>query len=112
MPTLEYTQTSNAPRITNSSDILFAKGIRSRNKEVTELFYEKYAAALYGMIKKELLSDDVCAMVLEDTFKKIISSIYSYNAERETLFVWSYKIARKEVSRQKVNLVLRQLFSC
>src|SRR5687767_12537398 len=86
--------------------------IKHRDKEAIEKFYEKYSGAFYGLINKTLLSTDVSVSTMEMAFSKIVSNIDQYDASRERLFVWAYRIARKEASKEKVNIVLRQIFCC
>jgi hypothetical protein len=73
-------------------------------------FYDKYAPAFYGEIKRRLLKDDISQQVLIEVFKKLYQSGEFVNAKHEKVFITALKLVRKEISQQKVNLVLNQLF--
>jgi hypothetical protein len=107
-----FTQTSQTIAQSCKEDQELAASIRQRDKEAIEKFYEKYAGAFYAVINKTLLTEQVSLATMENTFTKIVARIEEYDPARERLFIWAYKIARKEASRQKVDLVLRQIFCC
>lgn len=86
--------------------------IMQRDKQAIEKFYEKYGGAFYGLISKTLMSDQVSHSIMEAAFTRIVTSIDQYDPTRERLFVWAYRIVRKEASKEKVNIVLRQIFCC
>jgi hypothetical protein len=73
-------------------------------------FYDKYAPAFYGEIKRRLYKDDISQQVLVDVFKKIFLSGEFVNAQQDKIFITALRLVRKEISEQKVNLALKQIF--
>ena len=45
-------------------------------------------------------------------FQNIGVSISNFDPSKERLFTWGIKIARKEIRKQKTELVLKELFYC
>ncbi|WP_223816063.1 RNA polymerase sigma factor [Adhaeribacter rhizoryzae] len=58
------------------------------------ILYDKYSAALYGIILRIVKSEVVAEDVMQETFVKIWSSIGQYNKEKGRLFTWIINIAR------------------
>lgn len=56
--------------------------------------YDRYVAAIYGIVLKIVRSEDVAEDVLQDTFVKIWKNIHSYNSAKGTVFTWMLNIAR------------------
>ena len=75
-------------------------------------FYDCYAPALYGTIKKSLVNEDVANKTLIVTFQTLLSDLSNFDSSKESLFTWAAKIARKEINKQKIELILKQLFPC
>lgn len=75
-------------------------------------FYEKYASAMYGEIKRTLCRDEIAEETLQKIFKEIWIAINNYDPLKERLFTWTIKITRKEIRRQKLNLTLKEIFRC
>ena len=88
------------------------KALKERQPKAINDFYDRYAPALYGTIKKSLLNESVSNETLIATFKVICSSIEKFDPTKEPLFTWAAKIARKEINKQKIELILTQLFPC
>lgn len=86
-------------------------GLKSKDTKAIEAFYLKYSSILYGYIKKTLLDDSLSAQTFVETCKQIILQIERFDSTKESFVIWSYKIAAKETSKQKVNILLRQIFS-
>ena len=90
----------------------FLKLLIERRQTAFNDFYDRYAPALYGTIKKSLLNEDVSNETLVETFKLLWSRLNTYDPLKESLFIWASKIARQEINKQKIELVLKHLFSC
>ncbi|MGV3586631.1 MAG: RNA polymerase sigma factor [Adhaeribacter sp.] len=58
------------------------------------ILYDKYSAALYGIILRIVKSEVVAEDVMQETFVKIWASIGQYNKEKGRLFTWIINIAR------------------
>jgi len=83
-----------------------------KKTQAVEKLYNLYAPAFYGHIKRTIYKTDISDSVLENTFNTILNSLPQFDASKETFFNWCFKICRKETSRQKVNLLLKELFTC
>ena len=79
------------------------------NLENFEAFYDKYAAALYGEIKRSLYKDDVSQKVMEEAFKIIYQSLDKFDASKENIFISALKLVRKEISSKKVDMAISQI---
>jgi hypothetical protein len=97
------TQTNQASTYTVASAML------QNNFVSFEAFYDKYAAALYGEIKRSLYKDDVSQKVMEDAFKMIYQSLDTFDPAKEKVFISALKLVRKEISAKKVDIVLGQI---
>jgi RNA polymerase sigma factor (sigma-70 family) len=89
------TNTQLLPEIsaTDQEKILIEK-LKSRDEKALSLLYDKYAAALYGMILKIVKREELAEDVLQESFIKIWSSISQYDASRGRLFTWMLNICR------------------
>lgn len=74
-----------------------------------EAFYDKYAPAFYGEIKRKLYKDDVSQKVMVDSFTRIRQLIA--HPHNKNTFVAALQVVNKEISRTKVDLVLNQILS-
>lgn len=98
------------PIVTNEESFLNA--IKQRNLEGFSSYYDSYAPVFYGFITQTLHEKEVCEQTLEKSFCTIWTSINDYDPAKERLFIWSFKIVRREVSTKKIDLVLREIFAC
>ena len=94
-----------------NQDAILAKRLQQKDPEAIEEFYNKYTPALYGLICKTLYTQPVCAETLQVVIKQVLHQIGNYDPQKEKLFIWIYRIARNEASKQRNNLVIKQLFS-
>ena len=56
--------------------------------------YDRYAAALYGVICRMVRNRDIAEELLQDVFIKIWTHIDTYNPVKGTLFTWMLNITR------------------
>jgi len=68
--------------------------LKSNSKDAFEYLYERYSAALYGIILKVVKDEEKAADAMQDSFLKIWRNIGSYNSEKGTLFTWILNVAR------------------
>jgi hypothetical protein len=93
-------------------DHLIVNAIKSGDSKVFGKFYDQYASAFYGDIKRTLLKEDISEQTLRQVFIDICSNIDKYNPDNERFFTWSLKVARKEIRRRKTDMVICELFGC
>jgi RNA polymerase sigma-70 factor, ECF subfamily len=67
---------------------------QTRQAGALEIVYDKYAAALFGIIHKIVRDDAVAEDLLQDVFVRIWRNAESYSAEKGRFFTWMLNIAR------------------
>ncbi|WP_223551014.1 RNA polymerase sigma factor [Aestuariivivens sp. NBU2969] len=67
--------------------------LRNGDKKAITLLYNNYADALYGVIKKIIIDDEIAQDVLQESFVKIWRYAKKYDASKAKLFTWLYRIA-------------------
>jgi len=102
-------------------------GLKAKDRTVLEYLYTHYSGALYGVIKRILIEEEIAEEVLQDVFLKIWDNIASYDPGKGRLFTWMLRLARnlaidktrsKEMSRARktgdihniVHIIERQEF--
>lgn len=68
--------------------------LRQHDRAALALLYDRYSAALYGVISKVIRTDEAAEDVLQETFVKIWNSFSSYDPTKGKLFTWMLNIAR------------------
>ncbi|CAN5571615.1 sigma-70 family RNA polymerase sigma factor [soil metagenome] len=68
--------------------------LKARDTEAFELLYDRYSAAIYGVILKIVSKEDQAEEVMQDVFMKIWNNLASYDATKGRLFTWMINIAR------------------
>ena len=58
------------------------------------LFYDKYSAALYGVILRIVKKEEIAEDVLQESLIKIWNSFQSYDASKGRLFTWVLNVSR------------------
>ena len=74
--------------------------------------YERYAPSFYGEIKRSLYEENICNQTLTDAYTQIWKRFPDYDSEKGSIFIFCFGIVRKEIQKQKINLVLKELFAC
>ncbi|WP_194765798.1 RNA polymerase sigma factor [Tamlana sp. I1] len=67
--------------------------LKKEDKRAISLLYENYADALYGVIRKVIIDEDIAQDVLQETFVKIWRYAKKYDSSKAKLFTWLYRIA-------------------
>lgn len=68
--------------------------LRDKNKAGLEFLYDKYSAALFGVVVRIVQRDEIAEDVLQEAFLKIWHSFESFNPEKGRLFTWIVNITR------------------
>lgn len=68
--------------------------LRQRDRRAFEVLYDRYSAALYGVVMRIVQIEEMAEDVLQETFIKIWRNAESYDDSRGTLFTWMLNIAR------------------
>jgi RNA polymerase sigma factor (sigma-70 family) len=73
--------------------VAFVKGKDARGMRY---LYDKYAAALYGVIYRIVPSPEVAEEILQETFIKVWQKINSFDNTKGRLYTWMLNIARNQ----------------
>ena len=68
--------------------------LRRHRADGVAMLYDRYAAALFGVLYRLLHSRELAEDALQETFVKIWSGFGSYDVSRGRLFTWMVNIAR------------------
>lgn len=68
--------------------------LRARDESAMTEFYDKYSAALYGIILRIVRKEEEAEDVLQEALVKIWHSFDSYDASKGRLFTWVLNVSR------------------
>ncbi|WP_345049429.1 RNA polymerase sigma factor [Hymenobacter glaciei] len=68
--------------------------LQARDESAMTLFYDRYSAALYGVIFRIVKAEDEAEDVLQEALVKIWNAFASYDATKGRLFTWVLNICR------------------
>ncbi len=68
--------------------------LQSGTREAFNLLYEKYSAAIYGVLCNMLKDEELAGDAMQEVFVKIWKNIQSYDTSKGTLFTWMLNISR------------------
>lgn len=77
-----------------SREKLIIRLLQHNDERAIELLYDDYAAALYGVVFRIVLSEEIAQDVLQESFVKIWKSGQQYHSSKGTLFTWILNICR------------------
>jgi RNA polymerase sigma factor (sigma-70 family) len=61
-----------------------------------EYLYDRYSAALYGVVSRIITKEEIAEEVLQDVFLKIWDKIEKYDPAKGRLFTWMLNLARNQ----------------
>ncbi len=67
-----------------------------RDKAALSYLYDRYSAALNGVVSRIIRNEDIAAEVLQDVFLKIWDRIDQYDPSKGRLFTWMLNLARNQ----------------
>ncbi|MGZ5245449.1 MAG: RNA polymerase sigma factor [Bacteroidia bacterium] len=70
--------------------------LKGRDARGMRYLYDKYAAALYGVIYRIIPAPEVAEEVLQETFIKIWQNFNAYDSNKGRLYTWLLNIARNQ----------------
>lgn len=68
--------------------------LRNRDKAALSYLYDHYADAIYGVVQRIVLQNDVAEEVLQDAFMRYWEKIDQFDPAKGRLFTWMLRIAR------------------
>jgi RNA polymerase sigma factor (sigma-70 family) len=83
----------SSKRLKHSEDELVLL-LKSKNIDGFNELYQNYAAAIYGVIIRLVIKDEIAEEILQDVFMKIWNGIESYDTSKGRLYTWILNIAR------------------
>ena len=95
-----------------TSEQAYIDGIVQRKPAAFSDFYDHYAPAFFGEIKRVLHEPKACEETLQQSFHAIWTSVNTYDGTRERFFTWALKIVQKKTSAKKIDMALHEIFSC
>ena len=84
---------SSQPNIPITEEELVQR-LQQQQEAAMTILYDRYAAALYGVILRIIKSEAVAEDVMQECFVKIWLSFEQYQPEKGKLFTWIVNIAR------------------
>ncbi|WP_258049036.1 MULTISPECIES: RNA polymerase sigma factor [Hymenobacter] len=79
---------------TSYPEELLVQRLRDRDESAMTLFYDKYSAALYGVILRIVKKEEIAEDVLQEGLVKIWHSFQFYDSSKGRLFTWVLNICR------------------
>lgn len=76
--------------------IELVKLLKHEKEKGLSRLYDKYAAALNGIVARIVVSETLAEEVLQQVFLKVAHTIDSYEQESGSLFTWMSRIARQD----------------
>ena len=95
---------------TLKSKMIDSKAINS-DRVLFNTLYDKYAPSFYGELKKNFFKQEICDGLLINAYHQIWKNLADLHTEKNH-FIYCYRIVRKEISKKKVDLLLKELFAC
>ena len=97
--------------LSNNGHPIPVGSLQKNDLNAFEAFYDMYAPAFFGEIKRALYKQAESEQVLHESFSSIWKSISQFDPSKEHLFTWSLKRVRQEISKKKVNILLQEIFT-
>lgn len=76
------------------TDIQLITNLQQGDKNALYTLYDRYSAAIYGVIIRMCKKEDVAQDILQESFIKIWKSINQYNSDKGRFYTWAYRIAK------------------
>jgi RNA polymerase sigma-70 factor (ECF subfamily) len=76
--------------------------LRLKNKEelALSMLYDKYSAAIYGVILRMIKQEELAQDLLQETFLTVWNQSYRYDDTKGSFYTWVYRIARNKTLNQ------------
>jgi RNA polymerase sigma-70 factor (ECF subfamily) len=71
---------------TYSNEKTLVDALKDEDKQAFSYLYDNYSDALYGVINRIVLSDEIAGDVLQEVFVKIWKNIDNYSREKGSIF--------------------------
>lgn len=68
--------------------------LQQQDEAAMAILYDKYSAALYGVILRIVKTEEIAEDVMQESFVKIWYSFHQYDTSKGKLFTWLINVAR------------------
>ena len=85
---------SDLKSIVTYSEPELVAALKSGDKQAFSYLYDNYSAALFGVVCRIVVDEDIAADVLQDSFVKIWKNIAAYDEGKGRLFTWLLNVCR------------------
>lgn len=79
-----------------SDDTALIEKLQDKDESALALIYDKYSAAIYGVIIRMCRDEDSAQNLLQDTFMTIWEKSHTYDAKKGRFYTWAYRIAKNK----------------
>lgn len=79
-----------------SDDTALIVKLQDKDESALALIYDKYSAAIYGVIIRMCRDEDSAQNLLQDTFMTIWEKPHTYDAKKGRFYTWAYRIAKNK----------------
>ncbi|MFD2288763.1 hypothetical protein GJU39_05610 [Pedobacter petrophilus] len=86
-----------------SDQEIFFESLRGHDPEAFRLLYKKYAAALFGLVLREVGDEPTAEIILEKIFLEVWTSITFFDETKLKIFSWLNQIAINQINRYYLN---------
>jgi len=77
-----------------NNELTLVLALKAKEKQAFSYLYDNYSDALYGVINRIVLSNEIAGDVLQEVFVKIWKNIDNYSREKGSIFTWMMNISR------------------
>jgi RNA polymerase sigma-70 factor (ECF subfamily) len=77
-----------------NDELTLVLALKAKDKQAFSYLYDNYSDALYGVINRIVLSNEIAGDVLQEVFVKIWKNIDNYSREKGSIFTWMMNISR------------------
>lgn len=77
-------------------DVNLISRLKAQDEQALSLLYDKYAPALFGVIKRICKDDTVAQDLLQETFITIWKKSDAYDPNKGRFYTWAYRIAKNK----------------
>jgi RNA polymerase sigma-70 factor (ECF subfamily) len=68
--------------------------LQDRSRKAFDVLYDNYSAALYGVIQRMVMDEELSSDLLQEAFVKIWNNIGQYDSGKGRLFTWMMNLTR------------------
>jgi RNA polymerase sigma-70 factor (ECF subfamily) len=77
-------------------DNILIQQLKAKDEQALSVLYDRYAAAIYGVILKMTKDEGKAQNLLQDTFMSVWDKAETYDTEKGRFYTWVYRIAKNK----------------